>query len=225
VEPEYNLINMDIPVVAVPDINPHATVLLDLTKSEERLLAEMHPKTRYNIHLAGKKDLKIENIKDCKILLDLMKSAGKKDGFHLHPENHYQRVLESAISTQLVVYWQNQPIATAVFIGFGDTFTYLFGAADYDTRYLKAACLLQWRGIQLGKQFGHKYYDFFGIAPGARNQAGDYNYDDRHKYAGITKFKMGFGGEVVVSPGTFDLVLNKYWYKIYCALRRLRRLV
>ncbi len=61
-----------------------------------------------------------------------------------------------------------------------------------------------------------------GVAP--RNDSKGYDYDRTHKYAGITKFKLGFGGEVVSTPGTFDVVLKKNAYRLYNLLRKIRRL-
>jgi lipid II:glycine glycyltransferase (peptidoglycan interpeptide bridge formation enzyme) len=225
VEPTYDLVRVNFPVAPVADVNPRATVLLDLNKTKEALLAEMHAKTRYNIHLAQKKNLRIAEVKDIKILMELMRQTGKRDGFHLHPNKHYAKILESNISRQLVAYDSDRPVATAVFVGFGDTFTYLFGASDYASRQLMAPYLLQWEGIKMGKAGGYKYYDFFGIAPGARDQGGDYVYDPKHKYAGITRFKMGFGGDIAISPGTVDIIIEKKMYWLYRILRRLRRMI
>ena len=65
------------------------------------------------------------------------------------------------------------------------------------------------------KKNGAKYYDFWGIAP-----------DDnpKHPWAGVTRFKKGFGGEEVHRPGTFDLVISKPWYLIYKFFRFINRL-
>ena len=241
------------------DVNPRATIILDLQKTEDELLAAMHEKTRYNIRLASKKDLKIVRLKDLNVLMSLMKKTGERDKFRLHSENHYKQVLSSPSVCQLSVEIEttdyglqttavnggdsvvrspsavdHPSIATAVFVGFGDTFTYLFGASDYEYRNLMAPYLLQWEGIKLGKRLGYKFYDFFGIAPPKaeiRNPNNEirndnsYSYDLKHQYAGVTRFKMGFGGMVKESPGTFDLVVSPIKYKIYKIARLARRLV
>jgi lipid II:glycine glycyltransferase (peptidoglycan interpeptide bridge formation enzyme) len=61
--------------------------------------------------------------------------------------------------------------------------------------------LLQWEEIRLVKKQGYRFYDFWGI--------------DEKKWPGVTRFKMGFGGETVTYPGTFDLVFDKFWYQLY----------
>ena len=43
-----------------------------------------------------------------------------------------------------------------------------------------------------------------------------------HPWAGVTRFKLGFGGRAVDYPGTFDLPLNRLWYTLYSLVRRAR---
>ena len=244
------------------DINPSATLILDLKKSEEELLAGMHQKTRYNIHLAEKKDLKIISEKNFEIFWQLMNQTGQRDKFSLHRKSHYEKVLESPMVYQLIARSSDgKPVAGAVFVRFGNTFTYLYGASDYEYRNLMAPYLLQWQGIKMGKSLGCDWYDFFGVAPrtellsspSAREGVGgvgadtsatpsrsllergrfrrelfiddNYDYDPQHQYAGVTRFKFGFGGIPSQAPGTFDVVIDKNKYRLYNFLRKLRRLI
>ncbi len=202
------------------DINPPATLILDLKKSEEELLSGMHQKTRYNIHLAEKKDLKISDEKNLEVFWSLMNKTGSRDKFGLHRKSHYEKVLESPVVYQLTAYENKTAVACGVFARFGNTFTYLYGASDYEHRNLMAPYLLQWEGIKMGKSSGCQQYDFFGVAP-----VKDGNYDEQHQYAGVTRFKLGFGGIPHQVPGTFDLIINIGKYKLYSILRKLRRLV
>jgi lipid II:glycine glycyltransferase (peptidoglycan interpeptide bridge formation enzyme) len=207
------------------DINPRVTTVLDLSESEEKLLTAMHQKTRYNIRLAEKKNLVIEQKKDLDVFMSLMRATGMRDGFSLHSPWHYKAVLGSSATIQLIALHEGKPVATALFIGSGKVFTYVFGASDHAQRSLMAPYLLQWEGIRLGKKLGYTHYDFFGIAPACKGERGEYVYDEKHQYAGVTRFKLGFGGEVVEHPGTFDLILQPMKYKVYQLFRTLRRLV
>jgi lipid II:glycine glycyltransferase (peptidoglycan interpeptide bridge formation enzyme) len=214
-------------------INPRTTTVLDLARSEESLLSAMHQKTRYNIRLAEKKDVQICSEKKYETFIELMKKTGARDGFRLHEEKHYRVIFDSPASLQLTARIEDKDIATAVFIGSGNTFTYLYGASDHEYRSLMAPYLLQWEGIKIAKKLGYMRYDFFGIAPSVKRQGlhgelqkdDEYEYDSKHQYAGVTRFKLGFGGSIIDAPGTFDLILKPMQYRIYQALRKLRRLL
>lgn len=204
------------------DINPRATVLLDLQQPLEKMLDAMHQKTRYNIRLAEKKELTVSDTKNTMFLLDLLFMTGKRDGFSLHDREHYEEILKSPLSAQLTVLLGQKPIATAVFVGCGNTYTYLYGASDYEHRSLMSPYVLQWAAIKHGQQKGYRWYDFFGIAPVTVDN-GNYVYDEKHQYAGVTRFKLGFGGVVTEAPGTYDLIISPFQYRMYGLLRRFRR--
>lgn len=213
------------------DINPRATLVLDLEKSEDDLLKNMASKTRYNINLAQKKNLKIDSAKNFSVFIDLMKKTATRDGFKLHFESHYKKVFASDLVSQISILKDDKVVATAVFIRFGDTFTYLYGASDYEFRNLMAPQLIQWLGIKKGKELGLKWYDFFGIAPGqeiadeSNPEQKKFVYDENHQYGGVTRFKLGFGGDYFEEPGTYDLIIFPFRYKVYQILRKIRRAI
>ena len=222
-EPADKIINSKFKVHRSIDINPPATLILDLSKSEDDILKNMHQKTRYNFNLAQKKEIRVEEKKDFVVLWSLMNETGKRDSFRLHAKDHYEKILASSLTRQWVAYANDKPIACCVFIGFGNTFTYLYGASSYESRSLMAPHLLQWEGIKMGKRLGYKWYDFFGVAPKI-NDGDEYFCDPKHQYAGVTRFKLGFGGEPYQTTGTWDIVIDNTKYKLYNILRRLRRL-
>ena len=206
----------------VVDINPRATTYLDLHKKEDELLSAMHQKTRYNIRLAEKKDVVLHQGKDVEILYDLLTVTGERDRFKLHGKIHYEKIVASPLSSQLTVMLKEKPIATALFASCGNTFTYVYGASDYEHRSLMAPYFLQWSAIKLAQERGFRWYDFFGIAP-VEIVVGEYRYDENHQYAGVTRFKLGFGGTISEAPGTYDLLISSARYRMYGLLRKIRR--
>ncbi len=210
---------------------PGTTLLLDLEKSEENLLKEMHAKTRYNIGLAEKRGLIIKPDKDTDVFWKLNEATTGRDKFKSHDKNYYAKMLENNFCHQLTVYYNYQAIASDLFIVYGDTCTYLHGTSANEYRNLMAPYLLQWEGIKLAKRLGCKFYDFWGIAPILREDAGkqvscfnNFCWDINHLWTGVTRFKVGFGGTVREYPQAVDVVLNKWKYVVYKLARKLKGL-
>ena len=203
-------------------INPPSTLILNLSKSEDILLSEMKQKARYNLNLAKKKGIEIEKTIDPEkvgIFYSIMNETTSRDGFSTHPIEHYKKQLEllgkKGFLKLYLAKFEGKYIAANLVSFYGNTVSYLHGASSNEYRNIMAPYLLQWEAIMDAKKAGYEYYDFWGIAP-----------DDnpRHKWAGVTRFKKGFGGTQINYPGTFDLVISKPWYMIYKIVRFLNRL-
>jgi lipid II:glycine glycyltransferase (peptidoglycan interpeptide bridge formation enzyme) len=215
-------------------INLHmpTTLLLDLQKSTDQLLSEMHQKTRYNIRLAQKKGLVVSEKKDSETFWRLSQETSARDKFRLHPKEHYEAMLNSSSIYQLSLQLEGNTIVSGIFVGFGDTFSYLHGASAYAHRSLMAPYLLQWSAIEQAKQLGFKWYDFYGLAPEERSNERwqtelvspeNYHFDPQSEDAGFTRFKLGFGGIVEAMPGTWDLIIDQKKYQRYQLFRKIRR--
>ncbi|TAK04094.1 peptidoglycan bridge formation glycyltransferase FemA/FemB family protein [Patescibacteria group bacterium] len=204
------------------DVQPSHTLITDLTKGTDELLAGMHEKTRYNIRLAERKGV------ECSVrhpVLDdevwaLFKTTGSRGGFRLHDRAYYEAMLKNLSGETkaflAVARFEGKVIAANVMVDFGRTRTYLHGASSDEHRNVMAPFLLHWKLIEDAKAKGIIAYDWWGVAPeGAL---------DSHPWAGITRFKLGFGGERVDSPGTFDLVLDPLRFGAYRIARAVRRI-
>lgn len=191
-------------------VQPPETLLLNLQQSQAELLENMHSKTRYNIKLSAKKDLRYEkNPKALNSFLDLLEETRQRDGFRLHSIGYYKAMVESGVAELATVWSGSTLLAGSLLSFFGDTVTYLHGASSSRARDKMAPYFLHWHTICQAQAVGYAWYDWHGI--------------DEQKWPGVTRFKKGFGGEVVTYPGTFDRPLARGLYSGYTVLRYLRR--
>lgn len=195
------------------DHHPETSLLLDLNLSEEALLQQMKPKGRYNIKVAQKHGVIVEASEDVESFHSILQKTGGRDGFGIHPQRYYQKMLEHLgdHAQLLLAKHDGYVIAGGIFVYLNDTAIYYYGASDHDHRHLMAPYLIQWTAIQEAKKRGFKTYDFLGIAP---EDAQD------HPWAGVTSFKKKFGGQVVNYPQAKNMVFKRFWYLVYRMRKR-----
>jgi len=205
------------PITPGTGTHPETTLLIDLDRSDEALLASMHPKARYNIALAARKGIAVRWANDApavEAFLHLLTGTAERQKIGVHPPAYY-RTMAATLGPSLevaIAEYDGRPVAAGIMVRFGDTTTYLHGASDYLHRELMAPYALHWETIRRSRQLGSRYYDFFGIAP-----EGSVN----HRWAGITRFKRGFGGRKKDYPGACNLVFDRNWYMAYRFAKRI----
>lgn len=190
------------------DRHPQTSLVIDLSLSDEEILAQMKPKGRYNIKVAEKHDVKVEESSDIELFYHLLKKTGERDDFGIHEKSYYQNLLGAMghNGQLLMAKYEDRIVAGGIFVYLDEWGMYYYGASDHHYRKVMASYLVQWEAIKEAKKRGCKYYDFLGIAPeGAVN----------HPWLGVTQFKRKFGGEIVNYPKAKDLVLRPFWYFLY----------
>lgn len=197
------------------DIQVSKTSFLDLSLNENELLKNMGQKTRYNIKLANKKNVKVfeSDISDFEEFWKLISLTAKRDQFFIHSKNYYYNLINSDNNfiKLFTAKFNNKILAVGIFSFFGNSVSYLHGASSNEFRNLMAPYSLQWEIIKLAKSKGFKYYDFCGV-------------DDK-KWPGVSRFKRGFGGQEFNYLGTFDYIIKNNFYFIYYFIRKIRRLL
>jgi lipid II:glycine glycyltransferase (peptidoglycan interpeptide bridge formation enzyme) len=188
-------------------IIPQHTLAIDLSLSEEEILKKMHPKGRYNIRLAERKQIKVEESKDVLAFFRILEKTGERDEFNINPYSHYQHLLSTLTQEHkaklYLAYLNDQAIAGIIVTYIGDTATYFYGASDYQYRKQMAPYALQWTAISESKKLGYKYYDFLGIAdPG----------NPKDPLLGVSIFKQKFGGKLIKHPQNQVVVHKKLLY-------------
>lgn len=201
------------------DVEPSQTLILDISQTEDELLAGMHEKWRYNIRLAERKGVTIKDyqlpVPDDKFdaFWRLAEKTAKRQNVRHHAKEYYRKQL--AIGSEIfktilfTAEHGGEIIAANILAIFNQRATYLHGASDNDSRALMAPHLLQWEQIREAQRRGCLEYDFWGI--------------DERKYPGVTNFKKGFGGREISYVGHWDYPMDKKWYWLYHLAQKLRR--
>ncbi len=197
------------------------TFLIDLTKSEEELLSKMHPKTRYNIRVAKKNGVKVEEATDAKsfeVFIKLQKETAARQKFFVHPGSYYRKMWQTlkpeGFAHLLLAKYEGKILVAWVLFRFGETLYYPYGGSQELHKNVMASNLLAWEAMRLGKKLGCEVFDFWG-ALGENPNPSD-------PWYGFHRFKVGYGGKLVEFVGTFDLIINKPLYYFFTLADKLR---
>lgn len=194
-------------------MNPATTSLIDLAKSEDELLAAMHQKTRYNIKVAQKHGVTVREGRgeeDVLAFLRLSEETAQRDGFRSHAGAYLRATLEkSGLARLRIAELDGKALAANLEIAFGGTVTYLHGASSSENRNAMAPYLLHWEAMQTAKREGKRFYDLWGCNP-----ADETDPYFKKSWEGISRFKYGWGGEIVNLAGTWDLPRWRWLYRL-----------
>ena len=227
-------------------IMPEATRFIDLQKSEQEILNQMKQKGRYNIRIAEKHGVIVEESDDIDAFYELIKETTKRDRFKGHSKKHYQKFLTELEGSFLLLAslpQEKKPIAGLLGVIWGETGLYYYGASNASHRAVMAPYALQWQAIRLSKAKGCSSYDLFGIAPpdeytDARNKSHPSSsrlpihseakvgpacdgIKKNHPWRGVTEFKEKFGGEVAMYPEEKVVVLQPLVHSLLKVKRKL----
>lgn len=194
-----------------------ATVLIDLTQDKDTLLKKMKKSLRRGIRRAGRKGAIARQsqgtAQDLSLFYHILRQTSQRGEFAIHSEAYYQKVWECFAprghATLFFVECESEPVATVFVIGFGNSVFARFGGWNGRYGNYEPNALLRWTAIQWAKEQGYRWYDFMGIDETvARTLLQNHPAPDSGKTSGYTLFKLGFGGQIVLSPGAYDYVYN-----------------
>lgn len=191
------------------------SLTLDLTQSEETLLANMNQTTRRKIRQSDKQGVQVRSAHttdDFQTLYRLYEMTGQRQGFIVRPFQYYldlwQTFIQRGIGHALIAEWEGQPIAGIVLFHFGRKAWYFYAMSSNEHRDKQPTFALQWEAIRWAKGQGYTTYDFWG-APNTFRE------DD--PMWGVYQAKRGFGGQVVRHIGAWDFAPYPplYWGYIH----------
>ena len=195
---------------AASDMQPPATVLVDIRPAEEEILAAMKPKTRYNIRLASKKGVEVSvgSGSDFDAWYRLYRETSARDRIAIHAPAYYRGLFERARTYPgnapdvklLLARHEGGMLAGNIVILWKTMGIYLTGASSNERRNLMPTYALQWAAVRMAKAAGCEAYDLYGCPPAA---------DESHPMFGLYQFKTGFSPAVTERWGTWDVPLAR----------------
>jgi len=197
------------------------TFRLNLCQTEEELLGRMKQKTRYNIRVAQKH--KVEVVEDNSLssfneYLRLTFETTKRQGFYSHDKNYHQLMWQTlypaGIAHLLKAVYQGQTLVCWMIFIFNNVSYYPYGASSRRYKEVMASSLMMWEAIRFGKKMGCHTFDMWGsLGPNPKHS---------DPWFGFHRFKEGFGPKLVEFIGSFDLIINPPYYKIFRVADNLR---
>jgi lipid II:glycine glycyltransferase (peptidoglycan interpeptide bridge formation enzyme) len=208
------------------DMQFRTTMVVDLDRPPDALLARMKSKWRYNINLAHRKGVSVihnNSMAARRLLYDMHVRTAQRDGFLPRPRSYYlgawDTMIEAGYGHIFLALYEERPLAGILVHVFGHKAWYQIGASETDGRSVMPAHAVQFHAMAWAQQQGISYYDMVAI-PNLETIG------EQDPMWGLYVFKSGFGGRPVEWAGSFDKVLaptGHFWEFVEPAYYRLYR--
>lgn len=214
-------------------IQPQSTLLVDMSATEEEIIARMKQKTRYNIRVSENKGVTVRmttpetSAADLDVFCYLIQITGERVGFGIHTSEYYRKayaLFQDKSQAQLfIAEYQGKPLAAIMVFAFSRRAWYFYGASSNKERQRMPTYAIQWAAIRWAKARGCTTYDLWGVPDAKENELESQFTERQDGLWPVYRFKRGFGGQLTRSIGAWDRVYVPWAYKLY--LRYLSRSV
>ncbi|HNZ70672.1 MAG TPA: peptidoglycan bridge formation glycyltransferase FemA/FemB family protein [Candidatus Dojkabacteria bacterium] len=197
---------------------------IDSEQKNAAVLENMDKKARYAINYSQKHGVAIKNStsdEGIEAFNKLNEETMKRQHFVLHTGSYFRKMLktlndsENRVLEILNAEYESETITSLIFFRWKDTLYYPYGASSDKHRNLMSTNLLLSKEIEKAIENGLTKIDFWGsLGP---------VYDQNDSWAGFHKFKQSFGPDLVQYIGSWDLVLNKFFYFLYSIADKFRK--
>ena len=183
-------------------IQPRATILVDLTRDDEAIMDGFDRQVRYNARHALKKGVEVSE-GGAELITEfwqLLNATAERKGFVERGVDYYEQFLRyfAGNARVFLARYEGETVYGAVIARFGQRAYYLYGASG-GNRSVKPSELTQYRAMLWAKSQGATIYDMWGVPT---------HPTEDHPLYGPYRFKAGFGGVTETYAGAFDLPLT-----------------
>jgi lipid II:glycine glycyltransferase (peptidoglycan interpeptide bridge formation enzyme) len=205
-----------------PNFYSHTRRISLLGKTKEEIRAGLEKKTRYNVGLAERSGVSIEEHSDDRgftLFADLFFSTALRKSYGGHSRK-YHEIIWNKLSKQ-----GNARIFTARYNGvllaayeifiWKNTWYTPYSGTGTEHREVKAKNFLLYKIIEKAQEVGAESIDLWGTLPDEKS--------GEASWAGFSSFKKGYGGEVVSLPGSYDLMVFPALYFFYGLAFKIRK--
>lgn len=191
-----------------------ATTLVDLSPSEDDIIASFKQKTRYNIRLAARKGVEVRAVDLTKdnmaTMYRLLKATQGRNGFYMRSqkylEDFWQAYTDAGMGQLFFAMHEGEVLAGLYALYLGRKGLYKDGGSKRAKTNLMAPYLMQWEVMKWLKERGVEEYDLHGMPPKDQLE------NPEHPLAGLVQFKSGFNPELTEYVGVYNLPIDQVKY-------------
>ena len=202
---------------------PEHTIVVNLNRPAEALLAGLHPMARRNVRKSAKLGVTAGRDDDFEAFWHIFTQTNARARLGAFPRAYYETMLREGDRYGGEAYlvlsrFEGRALAGGFFLAMGGEVAYLYGGSVKDDRVtpdgeprkdVQAPTAFYWGAMQDARARGYRRFDFWGI-PRVLDEG-------KHSY-GVFKMKENFGGDKVWFPG-YDLSLSPLAPAVARALR------
>lgn len=191
---------------------PEHTIIVDTTRTEQALLADLHSMARRNVKGYQKSGVTVGRDDDFEAFWEIFTATNERAKLGAFPRAYYETMLREGNryggeAYIILARHEGRALAGGFYLALGGTTNYLYGGSIRDDRPtdtgeprkdVKAPTAFYWGSILDAKAHGYRALDLWGI-PRVLDES-------KHSF-GVFKMKENFGGRKVWFPG-YQLALS-----------------